>query len=101
MDVPAALQTVANDLVHIDGGSLRPSETKAQKFERIAERRVNETLRTLRLLGNLSDRRNYSYSDEQVAMILAAIEQEYRSLKARFKAEAPTEAQTFRFKRGE
>jgi hypothetical protein len=84
-----------------NGGGVRPGETKAQKFERIAERRVNETLRTLRLLGNLSDRRNYSYTDEQVAMILAAVEQEYRSLKARFKAEAVSEGQTFRFKKGE
>jgi hypothetical protein len=80
---------------------VRSGESKAQKFERIAERRVNETLRALRLLGNLSDRRNYAYTEEQVAMILAAIDQEYRSLKGRFKAEAATEAQTFRFRRGE
>lgn len=80
---------------------MRSGETKAQRFERIAERRVNETLRALRLLGNVSDRRNYAYTDEQIAMILAAIDLEYRSLKARFKAEAPAEAQMFQFKRGE
>jgi hypothetical protein len=77
---------------------VRPRETKAQKFERIAERRVNETLRALRLLGNLSDRRNYAYTEEQVAMVLSAIDLEVRSLKARFKAESPSETPTFRFK---
>jgi hypothetical protein len=77
---------------------LRPSETKAERFERIAQRRVNEALRTLRLLGNLSDRRNYAYTDEQVILILNAIDQEVRALKARFKAESATEAQVFRFK---
>lgn len=75
-----------------------PKESKAQKFERIAERRVNETLRSLRLLSNLSDRRNYAYTDDQVAMILSAIDQEYRALKSRFRAESATDYQVFRFK---
>jgi hypothetical protein len=74
------------------------SESKAERFERIAARRVNETLRTLRLLGNLSDRRNYSYTDEQTAMILNAIDQEVRALKARFKAGSITEVRVFRLK---
>jgi hypothetical protein len=76
----------------------KPGETKAQRFERIAERRVNETLRGLRLLGNLSDRRNYTYTDDQVAMILNAIDHELRVLKSRFKAELVTEYEMFRFK---
>jgi hypothetical protein len=75
-----------------------PGETKAERFQRIAERRVNETLRMLRLLGNLSDRRNYSYTDDQVAMILKAIDEEMQALEGRFKAEAVTEARPFRFK---
>lgn len=77
---------------------MRPEESKAQRFERIAERRVNQTLRALRLLGNLSDRRNYAYSDDQVVMILSAIDQELRALKSRFKAESVTDVHEFRFK---
>lgn len=73
-------------------------ETKSQKFERIAERRVNETLRALRLLGNLSDRRNYSYTDAQVELILGAIEQGHRALKSRFKAGCISGLRGFRFK---
>jgi hypothetical protein len=74
-------------------------ESKAQRFERIAERRVNETLRALRLLGNLADRRNYQYTDEQVTLLLNAVEQEYRGLRSKFKTGAAGSA-LFRFKRG-
>jgi hypothetical protein len=76
---------------------MRPGETKGERFKRIAERRVNETLRTLRLLGNLSDRRNYAYSDEQVAMILDAIDEEVQALKGRFKAGSVAGVRVFRF----
>ena len=75
-------------------------ETNAQRFERIAERRVNETLRSLRLLGNLADRRNYEYTDEQVSTMLGAVEQEYRALRARFRSESTAGTQTFRFRKG-
>jgi hypothetical protein len=73
-------------------------ETKAQKFERIAERRVNETLRALRLLGNLADKRNYEYSEQQVGLIFGALDQEYRAIRSRFKAEASVGSQAFKFK---
>ncbi len=75
------------------------SESKAEKFERIAERRVNETLRALRLLGNLADRRNYDYSDDQVSTLLSAIDQEVRTLRSRFKAEAGVGLQRFSFRK--
>ena len=77
---------------------MRAGETKSQRFERIAERRVNETLRALRLLSNLSDRRNYAYTEDQVAMILAAIDQGCRALKSRFRAESVSDSREFRFK---
>ena len=76
------------------------SETKAQKFERIAERRVNETLRALRLLGNLADRRNYEYSEDQASLILSAIEHEHRLFRSKFRAEAGEGNRRFSFKRG-
>lgn len=77
---------------------MRPGETKAQRFERIAERRVNEALRALRLLGNLSDRRNYVYTEDQVALILRAIDDASRRLKSKFKAETANDRRGFRFK---
>jgi len=75
------------------------SESKAEKFERIAERRVNETLRALRLLGNLADRRNYEYSADQVSTLLSVIDQEVRTLRSRFKAETDVGSQRFSFRK--
>jgi hypothetical protein len=75
-------------------------ETKAERFERIAERRVNEALRSLRLLGNLADRRNYEYTEEQVCLLLNAIDQEYKGLRSKFKSGSAAGSTPFRFKRG-
>jgi hypothetical protein len=75
-------------------------ETKAERFERIAERRVNEALRTLRLLGNLADRRNYEYTDQHATQLLGRIDEEVRALRARFKTEVGRGAQRFSFRKG-
>jgi hypothetical protein len=72
-------------------------ETKAQRFTRIAERRVNETLRAFRLLGNLSERRNYEYSEEQVQSMFLAIDREYQALRTRFMAGARPAHEDFSF----
>jgi len=75
-------------------------ETKSQKFARIAERRVNQVLRELRLLGNLADRRNYEYTEEQVSSILRAIDREYRTLRTRFAADSIAGNERFQLPRG-
>ena len=60
-------------------------ESKSMRFERIAERRVTEALRQLRLIGNLSNKQTYDYSDQHIRQIFDAIETELRRTKARFK----------------
>jgi hypothetical protein len=77
---------------------MRPGE-KFMKFERIAERRVSEILNKLRLIGNLSDRRNYAYTDDHVKEIFDAIEAEVKVAKSRFRAEEQTGAPSFAFKK--
>ena len=44
-------------------------ETPEERFKRIAEYRVKKILNTVRVLGNCSNRRAYSYTDEQVEKI--------------------------------
>src|SRR4051812_40129798 len=76
----------------------RKSESKVQKFERIAERRANSAVRFIRLLGNLADRSNYEYTDAHVQQLFGALEHEVRTVKAKFRME--TEARggkAFRF----
>ena len=62
-------------------------DTKEERFHRLAEQRVNATLDKLRLLGQLSNRRNYKYEQEQIDVIFKAINKEVRLTKARFGAD--------------
>ena len=59
-------------------------DSKEERFCRLAEQRVNGILDKLRLLGQLANRRNYSYEQDQVDTIFRAINREMRSTKARF-----------------
>ena len=62
----------------------RRKETKNEKFRRLAESRVNSLLDRLRLLGQLSDKKNYDYTDEQVSKIFRAIDSELKDTKSKF-----------------
>lgn len=59
-------------------------ETKREKFERLAEKRTNETVKKINLLGNLSNKNNYDYTEEHIKQIIAVLEAEIKSLKMRF-----------------
>ena len=43
----------------------RVSRDKSAKFVELATSRVNRSLKELALVGNLANRSNYQYSDEQ------------------------------------
>ena len=74
-------------------------ESKLQRFERLAQKRVTEALHRLRLVGNLSNRANYEYSDDHVKQIIEALEAELKQLKNRFRQEGGGAGQNFSFKR--
>lgn len=61
------------------------AETSRDKFVRLAEARVNSLIKTIRLLGNLSNRSNYSYGQRDVDKIFRSIEKELKDAKARFR----------------
>ena len=67
---------------------MNTTETKNERFARLAEGRVNATLDKLRLIGQLANRRNYEYTDEQVAVIFRAIQKELNSTKAKFRSDS-------------
>lgn len=60
------------------------TETRTERFKRLANFRTNMVLEKLRILGNLSNRANYDYSDEEVGKIFYSIESQLRIVKARF-----------------
>ena len=59
-------------------------ENNKQRFESIAQRRTKVILEYLRLLGNCANTGSYSYSEEQVEKIFAAIEREEKRVKGLF-----------------
>ena len=59
--------------------------TKKEKFKRLAELRVNAALDRIRLLGQLSNRGNYDYTDEQVEMIFKALHKALVETKSKFR----------------
>ena len=70
---------------------------KRKKFVELAQKRVNRLLRELRLVGNLSNRSNYSFTDDEVRKIFSAIEAELRAAKRRFGDSSAGEGGTFKF----
>ena len=72
------------------------AETDRAKFVRLANARVNHAIRVIRLIGNLSNRSNYSYSDEDVAKIFRALQDELRVCRQRFSRGGPDKDDEFR-----
>lgn len=64
---------------------------KRQKFEELAEKRVNKAIKDLRLIGNLSNRNNYSFDDGDVRKIMKALDDEMKALKGRFTQTRPSD----------
>ncbi|MBI2327477.1 hypothetical protein HYU92_04110 [Candidatus Curtissbacteria bacterium] len=60
------------------------SETRSEKFKRLATYRTNIVLEKLRILGNLSNKTNYDYTDEEVHKIFSAIDDGLKRVKAKF-----------------
>lgn len=58
-------------------------ESKNDRFQRVAEARVNKIIKMVRLLGNCSGAA-YGYTDDQVAQIFTALQTELDNAKERF-----------------
>lgn len=60
------------------------SETRLDRFKRLATQRTNAILDKLRLLGNLSNKSSYEYTEEDLKKIFSTIEIQLRTIKTRF-----------------
>jgi hypothetical protein len=69
---------------------------KRSKFVVLAEKRVTRLLRDVRLVGNLGNRSNYTYTEEDVRKIFASIDNEVRSARKRFEGKSGSEDHAFR-----
>lgn len=59
---------------------------RRDKFIELAEKRVTKAIKDLRLIGNLSNPTNYSYTEEDVRKIISALQKELKILKQRFES---------------
>ena len=59
-------------------------EKDRQKFVELAQKRVNRALKDIKLIGNLSNRSNYAYTDEDAKKIFRALQNAVNELKVRF-----------------
>ncbi len=55
-----------------------------EKFIELAEKRVVKTIKDLRLIGNLANRNNYEYTQDDADKILTALEKEIKGVRLKF-----------------
>jgi isopropylmalate/homocitrate/citramalate synthase len=60
---------------------------KRNRFEKVAQKRVQFILDKLELLSNCSNKSNYDYSEEDVKKMFSAIKERMKQVEARFQDE--------------
>jgi len=71
---------------------------KRKKFVELAQARTSKAMQSIRLIGNLANRSNYEYSDDDIGRIARALEQEIKDLKTRFQSPGTRARPDFRLK---
>ena len=88
----------------LDRASLRPNNAyiahaamvnNSDSFVNLANKRVPKALKALDLVGNLSNKSNYTYTDEQVAAIKKALKAKVNEVCRKFE-DAGSNANTFK-----
>ena len=69
---------------------------KEENFKRLAEARTNKIINMIDLLGNLSNKSNYSYTKDQIDFIFESIEASLKESKAKFYDESNQKKKKFR-----
>jgi len=75
----------------------KENETRAEKFIRLAEFRMNKAMDAVGRLENLSNRSSYEYSQEQVDAMFGALEGQIADIKAKFVTKKTESKSVFSF----
>ena len=59
---------------------------KQAKFRELAEKRVNNAIKNIQLIGNLSNTSAYLYTEEEVKKIFKTLKEEINVAEAKFKS---------------
>ena len=74
---------------------VKKSETKRERFVRMAEARTIKIISMVRLLGNCSNKAAYEYNDKDIGKIFTAIETAVADAKKRYKSAGGTSSEVF------
>ena len=55
-----------------------------EKFVELAEKRVSKALKDIKLIGNLSNKSNYQYTDEDVRKIFGSLDKAVKDARSKF-----------------
>lgn len=72
--------------------------SKSEKFISLAEARVNRAIKDIRLIGNLSNKNAYAFTDEQVRTVFKALQKELDTAKGRFGNDGSSSDSEFRLR---
>ena len=75
----------------------KPEETKAEKFVRIGEYRMNKAIDAIGRLENLANKSAYEYTQEQAEAMFLVLEQRVAQVREKFAAAKPKEGISFSF----
>lgn len=65
-------------------GHPKPVEPRDKRFKRLASARVTAALKRIRMVGQLSARSQYDYTEAQAEKVVAALEEAVRLVRTRF-----------------
>lgn len=60
------------------------STKKKERFVRLAEKRVNNAVKALSLISNLSNTSNYEFNSKQIKSMMNVLDREFKDLKTVF-----------------
>lgn len=66
------------------GNKEKRNIAKSEKFKILSEHRVNLILDKIRILGNLANRSNYEYSQEEVTRMFRVVEKALKETRDKF-----------------
>lgn len=71
-------------------------EKDREKFVELSEKRVTRVIKDIRLIGNLSNKSNYSYTEDDVAKIYRALKKAIEQMKSRFDSKGSIASDVFK-----
>lgn len=85
---------------NVNTEAAKENETKAEKFIRLGEYRVNKVMNAMGQLEHLANHNTYDYTEEQAETMFSILEKRLQEVKSRF-APKHTAKTTFSFGKSE